>query len=413
MNKKTCLIALTIITLFVFGCSKDLQETPKDNTETPKDKGESPIVIENDPIKDKIRKMTLEEKIGQLLVVGFDEVSIDDNIKELIESYKVGGFILFSRNIVDKNQTLKLLNDLKTSNAKNNIPLFLSVDEEGGIVSRLSKIYNKLPEAVKLGQKNNKDLSFQYGELLGLRLKTLGFNLDFAPVLDINSNPKNPVIGSRAFGSNADVVINNGIEVMKGINSINVISAVKHFPGHGDTSVDSHVQLPLVEKSLEELENLELLPFKKAIEEDVDMVMVAHIIFSALDEKYPSTMSNKIITELLREKLGFNGVVISDDMTMGAIVENYTLEEGVIRFLEAGGDIALICHGKENPILVINKIKESIDNGIITLEELDEKIYRILELKNKYSLSDDIIETVDIEEVNKLTKELNSKILGN
>lgn len=409
MNKKVYLIALALITFFVFGCSKELQDPQKDNGEIPKDKEESPIVVENDPVKDKMRGMTLEEKIGQLLIVGFDGISIDDNIKELIESYKVGGFILFSRNIVDKNQTLKLLNDLKASNSKNNIPLFLSIDEEGGIVSRLSKIYNKLPEAVKLGQKNNKDLSFQYGELLGLRLKSLGFNLDFAPVLDINSNPKNPVIGSRAFGSNADVVINNGIEVMKGINSTNVISAVKHFPGHGDTSVDSHIQLPLVEKSLEELENLELLPFKKAIEEDVDMIMVAHILFSALDLDYPSTMSYKIMTELLREKLGFNGVVISDDMTMGAIINNYTLEEGVIRFLESGGDIALICHGKENPILVINKIKESIDNGIITLEELDEKVYRVLKLKDRYSLNDDIIEDVDIEEVNELTKVLNSK----
>lgn len=410
MNKKIYIIFLSLIILFTVGCSKDTQKKPEDKVEIPEDKGESPIVIENDPIKDKIRKMTLEEKIGQLLIVGLDGESIDDNTRELIQTYKVGGFILFSRNIVDVNQTLKLLNDLKDLNSENDIPLFLSVDEEGGLVTRLSKIYTRIPEAVKVGNKNDKEISFEFGELLGLRLKSLGFNLDFAPVLDVNSNPDNPVIGSRAFGSNVDVVMNNGIEVMKGIQSTNVIPSVKHFPGHGDTSVDSHIQLPLVEKSLEELESLELIPFKKAIDEGADMVMVAHILYTELDSEYPSTMSYRIMTELLREKLGFNGVIISDDMTMGAIIENYTLEEGVIRFLEGGGDIASICHGRENPMLVINKIKEAIDNGTITMEELNEKVYRILKLKNKYSLNNDIIESIDIEEINRLTKELNSKI---
>jgi beta-N-acetylhexosaminidase len=362
--------------------------------------------VKIDTIEEKIKGMSLEEKIGQLLIVGIEETTIEEDTIKLIEDYKVGGFILFSRNIKDEHQTLELLNSLKEANSNNDIPLFLSIDEEGGRVSRLPKSFAKLPEAKKIGDINNKDFSFKYGKILGERVKLLGFNMDFAPVLDINSNPKNPVIGNRAFGSTIDVVVDNGLKVMEGIQSTGVIPSIKHFPGHGDTDMDSHVNLPKIEKDIDELESIELVPFKKAIDDGVDMVMVAHILFPKIDSEHPSTMSKEIIDGILRERLDFKGVVISDDLTMGAIVKNYSLENAVVSFLKAGGDIALVCHGKDNPNKVIEKIKEALDEGILGEEEINEKVYRILKLKEKYNIEDNLIDAIDLDRLNEDTQEL-------
>jgi beta-N-acetylhexosaminidase len=233
--------------------------------------------------------------------------------------------------------------------------------------------------------------------------------MDFAPVMDINSNPKNPVIGDRAFGNSIDLVVNNSIETMKGINSKNIISVIKHFPGHGDTTMDSHVDIPIIDKNLGELESLELVPFAKAIENGADSVMIGHILFPELDDK-PATLSSKIIKDLLREKLNFNGVVISDDLNMGAIVKNYSMEEAVIEFLKADGDIALICHGGDEEYKIFDIIKSEVQNGNISVEEIDEKVYRIIELKEKYNINDNIIQDLDMDELNKETKIFLNKV---
>jgi len=326
--------------------------------------------------------MTLEEKIGQLLIVGIEGSEISQDDKSQILNNKVGGFIFFSRNIDNKAQVLTLLNNLKDSNKDNKIPLFLSIDEEGGLVSRLSNIFENLVDVAQLGHKNNDMLSFDYGELQGLKLSSLGFNLNFAPVLDINSNPNNPVIGRRAIDSKPSIVAQQGIALIKGLQSSNIIAVAKHFPGHGDTDVDSHLELPLVDKSYEELEKLELIPFKAAIDNGVDMIMVAHILYPQIDDNYPASMSKDIINDILREKLKFNGVVISDDMTMGAIVDNYSLEEASLKFLQSGGDLLLVSHGVENPTIVINRIKNAINDDEINIEEIDELVSSIENLSN-------------------------------
>lgn len=410
MKKTIVFILITLIILILVGCRKDNINLGDADMSKPNELPSENNNIQIDPIKDRIKSMTLEEKIGQLLIVGFEGTEINNEIVNFIEELKVGGFILFSRNIEDENKTLKLLNNIKEANSNNDIPLFLSIDEEGGRVSRLPKTFTRLPESVKLGKKNNKDISYNYGKILGERVKALGFNLDFAPVLDINSNPKNPVIGNRSFGNTTDIVVSNGIQVMLGIRDTDTIPAVKHFPGHGDTSMDSHVNLPIVNKSMEELESMELIPFIRAIEEDVDMIMVAHILYPAIDKEYPSTMSQKVIQNLLRDQLGYKGVIVSDDMTMGAIVENYSLEEASLRFIKSGGDIALICHGKDNPRKVMEYIKESVDTGNLNEKDIDEKVYRILKLKEKYNLEDKIVELNDLEGLNIETKKLIEEI---
>lgn len=411
MKNKRYVILILILSFLITSCKKDIVNP--DNGQSSEPNTEEPVVeepIEVDTINEKLLKMSLEEKIGQLLIIGLEDKVVNDTTRIMIEEYKVGGFIYFARNIESNIQLLKLTKDLKSLNENNPVPLFVSIDEEGGRVSRLPKEYRRLPESKIIGDFNDPQLSYKYGELLGLRLNTIGINLNFAPVLDINSNPNNPVIGNRSFGKTAEVVSTNGIALLKGIESTGVIPTVKHFPGHGDTSIDSHINLPIVNKKLKELKGLELMPFKLAIEENVDMIMVAHILFPELDPLYPSTMSKKIITELLRKDLGYDGVVISDDMTMGAIIENYTLDGAVLEFLKAGGDIALICHGQDNPIKVINFIKESINNGEITLEEIDEKVYRILSLKEKYKITDNVADNLSLDELNNKTNELIEKL---
>lgn len=411
--KKIFIYILLVLVLILTGCDRGEKNVDKDGQkeDIPKKEIESKEEIEDKyNIQETIDKMTIEEKIGQLMIIGINGLTIDDHTKEMIEKYHIGGFILFKYNISDENQALELLNSLKKTNSANSIPLFLSIDEEGGRVSRLPNSFLKLPGAKKIGDINDKDISLEYGKIIGKRLQSLGFNMNFGPVLDVNSNPKNPVIGDRAFGSTVERVVDNGIQVMKGTRTEKIISIVKHFPGHGDTNMDSHIDLPVIDKDLEEMEQLELVPFKESLKESVDGIMIGHILFPKLDSQCPATLSREVITGLLREKLAYEGLIISDDMTMGAIIKNYAIEEAAVNFIKAGGDLLLICHGYENHIKIIEKTKEEIHKGGITQEELDEKVYRILQIKEKYKLEDRLIEEVDIDAINLKTQQLLDKI---
>lgn len=398
MNKlNKLLILIMIILLLTIGCTPQNQ-APTD--ETNPDPVEEPI-DEIDEIQERLDNMTLEEKVGQLLIVGFEGTELNDNTKALIEDIGVGGLIFFGRNIESKYQVKALVEDIKEIS---NIPLFLAIDEEGGKVSRLPQEYKRLPDSFDIGSTNDTDLAFTYGELLGNRVKSLGLNLNFAPVMDIHSNPNNPVIGKRAFGNTVEVVKEMGMQVANGIRSTSVIPSIKHFPGHGDTSTDSHKELPIINKTLDELMDFELNPFKAAINEDIETIMIAHILIPSIDEEFPATLSQKIISGLLRDKMKYDGVIISDDMTMGAIVNNYSLEEAVIDYLKAGGDLVLICHGIDNPRIVFDKIIECVELGELTIEDIDEKVYRIIELKGRYLKEVNV--DINIEDLNSKAEEI-------
>lgn len=360
---------------------------------------------ERDLIAEKISSMSLDAKIGQLIIAGFQGEEISQGVRSLIVEGKVGGLILFARNIKSAQTTRELLNDLKKANSVNEYPLFLSIDEEGGRVSRLPSDYKKLPKAMDLAAKDDLDLSYELGELLAMRVASLGFNLNFAPVLDIYSNPKNKVIGTRAFGKNPEDVQAHGLRVMEAIRDQTIIPAVKHFPGHGDTLLDSHLDLPTVDKSLDQLKAFELKPFQAAIYKEVPMIMIAHILYPKLDKYKPASMSYTIITELLRDSMSYEGLIVSDDMTMAAIANNYTVEDASLEFLKAGGDLALICHQEINVVNTIERIKKALDEGEISIEDLDEKVYRILRVKEEYDLEDRIIEELDLEILNNKTEE--------
>ena len=393
MKKIKFIVILTFIVVILTSCGKAEDNLDNASKETKK----------NDHIKQNIDKMNIDEKIGQLIIAGFEGQEINESLKKMISEYKIGGLIFFGRNIDDSQQTMRLIDQIKQENSSNPYPLFLSIDEEGGIVSRLPSDYRRLPTALKVGDKGNEELSMSYGELLGDRIKSLGFNLDFAPILDIYSNPDNTVIGDRAFGKDIEQVKINGVNVIEGIRSTGVIPSVKHFPGHGDTSVDSHSSLPKVEKTLEELEEFEFKPFEYAIEKDIEMIMVAHLLYPGIDAEFPSSMSHQMIEGILREEMNYKGVIICDDMTMNPIIDNYGVDEASLKFLQAGGDIVLICHGEENIIAAIDRIKTALENGELTEDEIDEKLYRIISLKEEYDLKNRPIENLNIDDLDRRT----------
>lgn len=401
--KKILSVLFALITILIFiscvGENNKLEsKEEKLNEESKEKKDKIQILIDN---------MTLQEKIGQLLIVGFDGITLDDNITNLIRNKYIGGVIFFRNNIDSLTGVVNLVNQFKEINRGNKVPLFISVDEEGGVVSRVPQEFKKLPSASYVGSFNSEEISYKEGEIIANELKLMGYNMDYAPVLDILSNSQNTVIGNRAFGEISEVVSNLAVEVMKGIQDNEVIPVVKHFPGHGDTTLDSHYGLPLVEKTLDELKSLEFIPFENAIKNGADAIMISHILLKNVDSENPATMSKVIVSNILRESMGFKGVVITDDMTMGAITQNYDIGEASVKAIEAGVDIVLVCHGYDNEMKVINSIEEAVASEVISEERINESVYRILYLKDKYNLnSDNISEVYDIESINTKIEEL-------
>lgn len=355
-----------------------------------------------------IGEMTLREKIGQMIFAGVKGTGLSEETKQLVSSDKVGGLIFFKNNLKDVKEAVALLNAIKKESEDEKFPLFLGVDQEGGRISRLPGL-SKLPTNKEIGKLNDSSYSYKIGAHLGEEMKAFGFNVDFAPVLDVNSNPKNPVIGDRSFGNNVDIVSELGVQTMKGIQSQNIISVVKHFPGHGDTDVDSHLELPIIEKSLEDLQKLELIPFKRAMEEGADVIMVAHILLPKLDPSFPSSISHEIITTLLRDQLQFDGVIMTDDMTMNAITHNYEIGEAAVRAVTAGNDIVLIAHDYNNVLKAINAIEASVKDGKISEERINESVHRILALKENYKLTNKEVTTVNIQQLNEAVEQLSIK----
>lgn len=363
-----------------------------------------------DPVAEQMAAMTLEEKVGQLFIAGFYGTEDGDYVDSLIRDYKVGGLIFFGRNVGTAEELVSLVNDLRAKNG-DYIPLFFSVDQEGGTVERLPDEVSPLEDAYTYGQSGSSEVGYALGQVLAHECAAFGFNLDFAPSLDIWSNPENTVIGTRAFGTTAEAVEKVGPWAAYGLMDGGVIPVVKHFPGHGDTAVDSHVGLPTVSKTVDELLTSELIPFQSAIEgregEGVPAVMVAHILMTAIDQEHPASLSQAVVTGLLREQLGFDGVVFTDDLTMGAITENYGLDEAAVLALEAGCDVLLVCHNEGDLALARQAVLDAVASGRLTEERIDRSVYRILSLKQAYGLTNAPIETPDLQALNQEIAALN------
>ena len=349
--------------------------------------------------------LSLEEKVGQMIFAGIKGKVMTNETEKIISTHQVGGIILFKDNLKKANQSVTLLNAIKQENSNNKVPLFLGIDEEGGRISRLPEL-TKLPTNEEIGFRNDASFSYSIGKLLGKQLSAFGFNLDFAPVLDINSNPENPIIGDRSFGKDAQKVSELGIQTMEGIQSEQVIPVIKHFPGHGDTAVDSHKELPIIQKSLNDLQGLELIPFKKAINQGTEVVMTGHILLPKIDPTYPASLSEKIIKGILRKQLGYEGIIITDDMTMKAIVNTFEIGEAAVSAVKAGNDIVLVAHDYANVIKAKDAILQAVKTGEISEQRIDESVNRILSIKKKYNLSNTQLDGVNIQELNQSINEI-------
>jgi beta-N-acetylhexosaminidase len=325
---------------------------------------------------------TLKQKIGQMFIVGLQGEALTREEKAAIEQYPFGGFILFSHNCCEPAQILCLCRTLWQ--IANRHPPFISIDEEGGRVHRLPKPFTHFPPAACLGQTGNPKLAYRAARATAEELALAGLNLDFAPVLDVNSNPKNPVIGDRSFAADPQKVTVLGDRWAQGLRDGGIIPCGKHFPGHGDTDKDSHFALPVVRRPLEELEKVELPPFVRACRKQIESLMTAHVLYRALDAELPATLSQKIVTGLLRDKLNYNGVVFSDDMEMGAISDNYRQQEAVASCARAGIDVMLFCHDLSRAIHAFEFLCSEFEKDGTIRARVEKSYKRIIKLKQGF-----------------------------
>ncbi|EDR99683.1 glycosyl hydrolase family 3 N-terminal domain protein [[Eubacterium] siraeum DSM 15702] len=347
--------------------------------------------------KDVLGKMSLREKVGQLFIVRPEALAensnaetapatdrVDDAVISRIEEYPVGGIALFSRNITSAEQLPMFISDLQSSSK---YPLFIAVDEEGGRVARIanSDFFNvaSYKSMEDIGKSGDASKAEEVGRQIGSYLKELGFNLDFAPVADTNTNPQNIVIGDRSYGSDPALVARMVSAQLDGMHDSGIMGTLKHFPGHGDTKDDTHSGYVSIEKTWDELKECELVPFITALPK-ADMVMVSHITaVNVTSDKLPTSMSETMITGKLRNELGYDGVIITDAMAMGAVADNYTSAEAAVTAVKAGVDIVLM---PQNLDEAFNGVMNAVTDGEISMERLDESVLRILKMKAKYKL---------------------------
>ena len=324
-----------------------------------------------------IAKMTLREKIGQLMVVGFNSTTIDKHITTMISEYNVGGVILFDRNMESQDQVASLnkqLQQLSMEN-ENGIPLILSIDQEGGQIVRMRDQVSPIPSQQELGQNNDPQEVYNVAGRTGNELISMGFNVNFAPVLDLSETD------SRSFGKEPEKANYLGSQVIAGMVDSGITATLKHFPGNGRSDVDPHVESSSVQADKLDLENQDIYPFKKIINE-IDnnhfFVMVTHIKYPAYDKDNPASISPIIIQDLLREQLGFKGIVVTDDLEMGAVNKYFTYEDLGYRAIDSGADLLLVCHTLENQKKVFNGILNAVNTNKLSEERIDESVKRIL-----------------------------------
>ena len=317
---------------------------------------------------------TLDREVASLFAVGFDGLSPSREVLELVRRGAYG-VILFGRNVESAEQVAELTAELKRAAGR---PLLVAVDQEGGRVARLRAPhgFTELPPMRALGQKGDEDLAQAVGALLGRELRAVGIDQDYAPVVDVDTNPGNPVIGDRSFSSDPAEVARLGSALARGLQSVGVAACAKHYPGHGDTREDSHVDLPRLVHPMERLEAVELLPFRALARAGVAAVMTAHVVFEALEPDRPATLSPRAMA-LLRSTLGYQGCVLSDDLGMKAVAAHFTLEEVVTLALGAGVDALLVCEKAEVQHRAIDLARAAVEGGKVSRERLAEARRRV------------------------------------
>jgi beta-N-acetylhexosaminidase len=360
------------------------------------------LTLAPDPLAQRVdqllAEMTLEEKVGQLFLVFFVGPELSPELKEMINEYHAGGILLFniSDNIRSTWQMAQLINDAQTEASGHGarIPLFVGIDQEGGPIVRLTQGATVFPSNMAIGATGSLEDARRMAEVTARELKALGINMNLAPVLDVNNNPDNPVIGVRSFSSSPEKVAQLGVAMIEVYQANGILATAKHFPGHGDTAVDSHVALPIVPHQLDRLEAVEWLPFQAAINVGVDAVMTAHVEVPAVEpsSRLPATLSSRVLQGILRERMGFQGIIVTDSLGMGALDQAYGVAEAAALAFEAGADILAFGadpgHTPEEQRLAYQRLLTLLQSGVIPQSRLDDSVRRILLVKAKYGVLD-------------------------
>lgn len=358
----------------------------------------------------KIKELSIKEKIGQMVMIGMDTNYITERIKNMIQNYKIGGVILYRKNFSTYQDMLNLIKNLKELNKENKIPLFIAIDQEGGRVNRMPKEIKNLPSANQVAKYGGERLVLKSANIIGKLLHESGYNLNFAPVLDINKYEKQKAIGDRSYSDDKKKVAKYGVATMKELQKNDIISVIKHFPGHGATKQDSHYFLPIINESMKKIESEDMYPFEQAIENGADALLVGHLLIRGVTGIYPASLSRKFITKYIRRKYRYNGLIITDDLKMRAIKLFYGPDLAVKRAFEAGNDIIVFRFAEEEEKRVLNKIEDLVVQGKIRENRIDKSVRRIIEMKEKYNISDSKeFYGVDIENINKEIEEIRQK----
>lgn len=360
-------------------------------------------------MKFNLNELSKEEKIGQMLIVGMETNYITDRIKTLIQKYKIGGIILYRKNFGTYTDLIKLINELKELNKNNKIPLIIAIDQEGGRVNRLPNEFHKFPSSNLLEKSGGDKLVEEASNIIAEILANSGFNMNFAPVLDLKNSKDRDAIGDRAYSNDIDVVAKDGIAFMKQMQNRNIIPVIKHFPGHGATKQDSHHILPIIQKSYLELEKKDMIPFETAIKNGADAMLVGHLVIPKLTMTNPASLSRIFIGKYIRKKLRYNKVLITDDLKMRAIKLFYGEVRATKKAFEAGNDIIVFRYNKQKEEKAIEKLLSLYDKNI---GRVNRSVVRILKEKERYNINDNkVIPTINIENINeridKIRKECN------
>ncbi|HUL73209.1 MAG TPA: beta-N-acetylhexosaminidase [Vicinamibacterales bacterium] len=324
----------------------------------------------------------LRRHAGRLAIVGFAGHSVPAELRQLAAEFDLGGVIYFARNVVEPRQVAELSREVAALAV--DWPLWISVDQEGGRVARLKRPFTEWPPAMTLGRSGSETLAERFAAALAAELVAVGITLDYAPVLDVHTNPKNPVIGDRALAEEAGLAARLGSAVVRGLQQAGVAACGKHFPGHGDTSRDSHEELPIVDHDRRRLDAVELVPFRAAIAAGVATLMTAHVLVPALDDQ-PASLSAKIVTGLLKQALGFDGVVLSDDLGMKAISASSSLPDATVAAIEAGCDAVLLCNSPiDDQVAALEAVIRAAESGRLSATRIDDALGRQQRVKARF-----------------------------
>jgi beta-N-acetylhexosaminidase len=338
---------------------------------------------------DDVASMSLQEKVGQLIFAGIPGIEVGDPARHLFNDLHIGNIVIMGNNAGTPAQVAALTAGIQQLALNSNgIGALIATDQEGGTVQRLVNGFTDLPDARTVGEAADPDLARQYGAMVGSELRAVGVNMALAPVLDVNDNPDNPVIGRRAFGTTPDEVIAVALPFIEGLRSANVIATGKHFPGHGSTETDSHFTLPVVHKTVAELEATELAPFRGATQAGIGAVMVAHVAYPALDASgVPASISQPIVTGVLKQELGFDGVVVTDDMAMAGITGQAPPAQSSVKAIAAGADIVICVSLPCDPETTQAAIIDAVNTGQLSMGRIDDAVRHILALKQAFDVS--------------------------